>query len=79
MLKADEKQALADSRARWDKVKTEVKDGASVGFKMIKDKSLPNWAGEADIMFGSHEPESLALTQCCVPLPLLCREYVATQ
>ena len=30
MLKADEQMALADSRARWDKVRTEVQEGASV-------------------------------------------------
>ena len=49
MLKADEKMASADSQARWDNVWVEVQEGASVGFKMVKDKTLSNWEGEADI------------------------------
>ena len=49
LLVTDVRMARQESRTRWDKVKQQVDQGASIGFRMIKDKTPTVWTGEENI------------------------------
>ena len=49
LLKADENRCAKEKRERWTKFKEAVAKGEAAGFRIIKEKSQENWAGEKDV------------------------------